>query len=474
MNKTTSIVFFSIIVCGIIISVYTLTRRGQSDPSVAATPDPATAASTAAAGNSEPADPKPKAAKSMTASKDKASAPSVEKKKAPPKPAPLANPPGGFTTEKALMDALAKAIKDKNPDLLFELTGQTALSESAREHLAELLKKGDLKLDPQHPLSAIGRTQNTMRWALRLVTPSNEVIELLTDLTKDPQTGWKVIKMRPPAAMKKMGVEGVANAKPSTGKTPATGPSPETADHPDALMVAYAFSKAAINRDINTAQSLTNPEKLKGEKLAALLIALEEGGFRLKTDKPLIVTLTRGDLSWAITRVESNGSKSDFGIEMNLTDDGRWAISGLTFSKLISMTAVAAGAGDVAYSPMRKNPQGGESLVLYFEFDNEIVSARTRKQLMIVADILSQQENRKIHINGHADAKGEDGYNIALSKRRTAAVRSALIELGVDPKQIVTKAFGETMPLKPNFKADGTDNPTGRAQNRRTEIYLDF
>ena len=468
MNKTTTIVFFSIIVIGICISVFTLTKPDQPDAndSSSAAPPPLPADSVASA--------KPEAAKTkptipMAANKTKAPTPKVAAKKTTPKPPLPVKPPGGFTSEKALMDALAKAVKDKNPDLLFELTGQTALSESARTHLANLLKKGDLRLDLNQPLTAIGRTQNSTRWALRLVSSSNEIIEILTDLTKDPKTGWKVLKMRAPADKKKMS----STAK-TTEKTPSTGPAQKAEDLPDAMMVAYAFSKAAIGRDIKFARSLTNIDQLKGGKLAALLIALEEGEFRLKADKPLVVTLAKDDLTWAITRVESGSKKSDFGIEMNLNEDGRWMVSGLTFSKLISMTAVAAGAGDVAYSPMRKNPKGGESLVLYFEFDNEKVSTRTQKQLMIVAEILNEQSDRKIHINGHADAKGEDGYNVSLSKRRTDAVRSTLIELGVNPSQIITKSFGETMPLKPNFKADGTDNPTGRAQNRRTEIYLDF
>ncbi len=468
MSKTTAIVFFGIIVIGIFVSVFTLTNRDQPEASTSTNSAPAQESSSSAK-KPAPEATTPKITKAMKATEDKplSSKPVVETK--PAAQAKPARPTGGFTSEKALMNALAKAIKDKNLEQLFELTGPTALSASARARLAELLKKGNLKLDLKQPLSAIGRTKNSTRWALRLTSPTNEVIEIFTDLSKDPKLGWEVLKMRAPGTNIKMSAAASTN-----GNAPSTGPSSAANEAPDAMMVAYAFSKAVISRDIKTARSLTNPDILKGEKLAALLIALEEGNFRLKADKPLVITLSRDDLTWAITRVESNDTKSDFGLEMNLNQKGQWSISGLTFSKLISMTAAAAGAGNVAYSPMRKNPKGGESLVLYFEFDNEKVSARTRKQLMIVADILSQQSDRKIHINGHADAKGEDGYNISLSKRRTDAVRNTLIELGVTPSQIVTKAFGETMPLKPNFNADGTDNPTGRAQNRRTEIYLDF
>lgn len=477
MNKTQAIVFFGIIVIGAILSFFILTKPDPQPKAAHPAPSPPATASPDADPHSIPKaestpPESPKTSQQMAAAADKASSPQPAKEPPAAQPTPPAKPPGGFTTEKALMDALAKAIADNNPKLLFELAGNDTISESARAHLSELLKKGALKLDPKQPLAAIGRTQTSTRWALRLVGPSNDLIEILTDLVRDPNTGWGVEKMHLPAKVVEM--KSMAASGPTAGKTSTTGPASEALEHPDALMVAYDFSKAVIARDIKSARALTDPKRLNNEKLAALLIALEEGAFQLKADKPLVVTLSRDDLAWAIARVESGGTESEFGVEMAPSPDGGWMVSGLTFSKLITMTAEAAGAGDVAYSPIHKNPQGGESLVLYFEFDNEQVSARTRKQLVIVADILGQDTNRKIHINGHADAKGEDNYNIALSKRRTDAVKNTLVELGVSPGQIVTKAFGETMPLKPNFKSDGSDNPAGRAQNRRTEIYLDF
>ncbi len=467
MNKTQAIVFFGIIVIGVITSIFILSKNGPTSQSSSPAPpskSAVTAKPSVSASKPKGKETKPSPAKSMTKTKSKPSPPEPAAKKAPVKPA------GGFASEKALMNALSKAIQNKKPDLFFELAGPNSLSPSTRAHLAGLLKKGGLKIDPKQALSAIGRTQNSTRWALRLLSSSNEKIEILTDLGKNSKGAWKVLKMRTPVGQQKT----MSAGNSAGGAEARTGPSGETGEHPDAMMVAHAFSKAAIARDIKTARALSDPKRLNNEKLAALLIALEEGEFRLKTDKPLVVTLSRDDLTWAITRVESGQEKSEFGVEMNLAKDGRWTVSGLTFSKLISMTAMAAGAGDVAYSPIRKSPKGGDSLVLYFEFDNEQVSTRTRKQLTIVAGILAEDKNRKLHINGHADAKGDDNYNVALSKRRTAAVRNTLIELGVASGQIVTKAFGETMPLKPNFKPDGSDNPTGRAQNRRTEIYLDF
>ena len=91
-----------------------------------------------------------------------------------------------------------------------------------------------------------------------------------------------------------------------------------------------------------------------------------------------------------------------------------------------------------------------------------------------MADILAQGEERVIRINGHADALGTDDYNIALSNKRAEAIRQILISMGVKPKQVVTEAFGAAKPRKPNFLPDGSDNPSGRSQNRRAEVLLEF
>ncbi len=474
MNKTQAIVFFGIIVIGAILSFFIL-NRPDPQPAAASGEAPSPSAPVVDPSTTESETPPPESSQAattkMAADMEKTAPPEPAKEK--PTAKPPTSPPTKFASEKALMDALAKALGDNDPKRTFALAGEGSMGEAARANLGALLKKGGVQLDPKQTLVAIGRSQDSTRWSLRLVGPSDEEIELLVDLARDPKTGWKIKQIHLPAKGLGEG-KSMASSAPDTGKAAATGPSAAGSEHPDALMVAYDFSKAVVGRDIKSARALTDPERLNNEKLAALLIALEEGAFRLKTDKPLVVTLNRDDLAWAIARVESNDNESEFGVEMTPAADGRWMVSELTFSKLITLTAKAAGAGDVAYSPIQKSPRGGESLVLYFEFDNDQVNARTHKQLEIVADILGEDTSRKIHINGHADAKGGDFYNVSLSKRRAEAVKNTLIELGVTPAQIVTKAFGKTMPLKPNFKSDGSDNPSGRAQNRRTEIYLDF
>ena len=121
-----------------------------------------------------------------------------------------------------------------------------------------------------------------------------------------------------------------------------------------------------------------------------------------------------------------------------------------------------------------KNPAGGETLALYFGFDEDVMSPRTSRQLEIVAAMLRSDPAKKITLSGHADALGSEEYNNELSANRADTVRDFLAEAGVSAEQIVTIAKGASQPRRPNFTESGEDNPDGRRANRRTEIYLDF
>jgi peptidoglycan-associated lipoprotein len=49
-------------------------------------------------------------------------------------------------------------------------------------------------------------------------------------------------------------------------------------------------------------------------------------------------------------------------------------------------------------------------------------------------------------LDGHADPRGNDKYNLALSDRRVKAVRDALVAGGITAGRISTGAFGEKQP----------------------------
>ena len=189
-----------------------------------------------------------------------------------------------------------------------------------------------------------------------------------------------------------------------------------------------------------------------------------------------MVTAGTADSAWAIVKIRSDKEKldSEVGLEMRRTPGGEWRIHSLDFNKMLESYVQASGAGRVFYSPIVKSAKGGESIVLYFEFDKAGLHPRALHQLDIIASLLKSDPARKMRITGHTDALGSDDYNERLSAVRAKNVRERLLAVGVSETQILTVGFGSKAPLDPNRLENGADNPDGRSRNRRTEIYLDF
>jgi OmpA-OmpF porin, OOP family len=78
-----------------------------------------------------------------------------------------------------------------------------------------------------------------------------------------------------------------------------------------------------------------------------------------------------------------------------------------------------------------KNPAGGDTLALYFEFDEDEMNPRTRRQLEIVSLILKSDPGKRLTLSGHTDSLGTEDYNRSLSARRADVVREFLIKAGV-------------------------------------------
>lgn len=76
-----------------------------------------------------------------------------------------------------------------------------------------------------------------------------------------------------------------------------------------------------------------------------------------------------------------------------------------------------------------------------------------------------------IEVVGHTDAVGDDESNVELSIERAQAVTEALLAAGLSVNADVV-GRGESEPVAANENPDGSDNPVGRAQNRRVEIII--
>ena len=105
-----------------------------------------------------------------------------------------------------------------------------------------------------------------------------------------------------------------------------------------------------------------------------------------------------------------------------------------------------------------------------FEFDSAALSPAAQAQLAAVADDLSALGPRDVAVDGHTDSVGDDAYNQTLSAERAESVRTALAATLGSGFTFTVTGHGEAQPVAPNANEDGSDDPAGRAANRRVVI----
>jgi len=124
--------------------------------------------------------------------------------------------------------------------------------------------------------------------------------------------------------------------------------------------------------------------------------------------------------------------------------------------------------------------QSGRSLSMnlsgdvLFDYDKATLKPEAEQALKKVAVVLSQFPESKVTVEGYTDSKGSKPFNMQLSLARAQAVKDWLVKNGgVATTTIATKGFGEQYPIAPNKNTDGSDNPIGRALNRRVSIIVE-
>lgn len=101
-----------------------------------------------------------------------------------------------------------------------------------------------------------------------------------------------------------------------------------------------------------------------------------------------------------------------------------------------------------------------------FDTDQARLKADGIATVQKLADVLSQNPNRTVLIEGFTDSTGSAAHNQDLSQRRAGAVAAALTGMGVAPNRIATRGYGQAFPVASN------DSAASRQLNRRVEIVL--
>lgn len=358
----------------------------------------------------------------------------------------------------ALLKKIGESLEQGQFEQAAALIGKDALDESHLEGLKELSSSGEFRLHALNPVTEIGELEanRRARWALNMDSDLGERIYF--DLLRNKVGKWGVEKINIPPK----GAPGGQSSK---------------AVLVDSLGITHAFLEAALAQNFDDAKSFVDTSLVSDAKIAGLCIIFEEAKYQLRRQKPLQAMFNRELTAGFIARVQDDtGEKAaDFGVSVKRSaPDQPWRVTEVNLDSLLADYANRVAGGDVYYTPLVKNPEGGDTLILYFGFDEDGLTPRTRNQLDIVAGLLKLDAGKKLTLSGHTDSLGTDDYNANLSAKRARAVETYLLANGVPKSQIVALAEGESKPRLPNQTETGEDNPTGRRANRRTEIYLDF
>ncbi len=129
----------------------------------------------------------------------------------------------------------------------------------------------------------------------------------------------------------------------------------------------------------------------------------------------------------------------------------------------------------VTWSPVLSQINDNPIIIedIQFEFNQVDLSKEARLKLdSFLLPLLVQNPTLVVEVGAHTDNKGTEAYNLNLSQRRAESIVKYLIESGIDKQRLSAKGYGESKPIVANEFEDGSDNPEGRAVNRRSELKV--
>ena len=93
-----------------------------------------------------------------------------------------------------------------------------------------------------------------------------------------------------------------------------------------------------------------------------------------------------------------------------------------------------------------------------FDYDKATIRPDATKTLegdvAVIRGILERYPNQKVKIEGHADERGSDEYNIALGDKRAVAAKEFLSGMGINASQLDIVSFGKQRPVCQDHSED--------------------
>jgi OmpA-OmpF porin, OOP family len=113
--------------------------------------------------------------------------------------------------------------------------------------------------------------------------------------------------------------------------------------------------------------------------------------------------------------------------------------------------------------------KGRQTLNVEFDTNKAVVKEKYYDELNKFADVMKQNPDLKVEIDGHTDSVGDAKSNQKLSQKRAESIRNYLVTKGgIDASRVSAKGYGESKPIADNM------NKEGRQKNRRVEAVVEY
>jgi peptidoglycan-associated lipoprotein len=103
---------------------------------------------------------------------------------------------------------------------------------------------------------------------------------------------------------------------------------------------------------------------------------------------------------------------------------------------------------------------------IFYDFDRSLLTPAAQDNLMRKAAWLRANPKATVTIEGHADERGTNEYNLALGDRRADSAKAFLVDLGIAASSLTTISYGEERPVC------AQQNEECWAKNRRAHFVV--
>ena len=251
------------------------------------------------------------------------------------------------------------------------------------------------------------------------------------------------------------------------------------------ISIVYGGDGTGVYTNADTGLSINVNEDGSGVySTPTLSINLDGTGGGNYTDSSKTISIINngdgsGNYSTATVSIINNGdgsgSYSDSTMTIRNNGDGTAVVNGTTVTDAPKVDKVSKLGKFPPITSLQPVESCGTLITLedgvLFDFGKSDIRPDAAQTLKSLAGVLNNAKVPAAHIYGHTDSVSDEAFNQQLSEARANAVKNDLAKNGVTATMDAT-GYGESKPVAPNENADGSDNPAGRALNRRVEIFI--